>query len=179
MKDHVLKNFYTSVFAKYRLYNVMGTDESVQRNENIYTLTLLSKDEQYYESEIQQYYGTSMINYIDRTVVDSFKPNVAIGDKNELIISKSFELNICYIEVNNAKYACDFLKIVSGHTLSFNLKMFDNASMGVYISVPSPFSNLEDSDLGKFFDWQVTNDYTGSKQKWYMTVDDEETGFNY
>ena len=177
MKDHVLKNFYTSVFAKYRLYNVMGTDESVQRNENIYTLTLLSKDEQYYESEIQQYYGTSMINYIDRTVVDSFKPNVAIGDKNELIISKSFELNICYIEVNNAKYACDFLKIVSGHTLSFNLKMFDNASMGVYISVPSPFSNLEDSDLGKFFDWQVTNDYTGSKQKWYMTVDDEETGF--
>ena len=41
MKDHVLKNFYTSVFAKYRLYNVMGTNESVQRNENIYTLTVL------------------------------------------------------------------------------------------------------------------------------------------
>ena len=55
--------------------------------------------------------------------------------------------------------------------------MFDNASMGVYISVPSPFSQLENENIGDFFDWQVTNDYTGSKQQWYMTVDDEETGF--
>ena len=178
MKDHVLKNFYTSVFAKYRLYNVMGTDESVQRNENIYTLTLLSKDEQYYESEIQQYYSTSMLDYINRTVVAAFEPNVYITeDKEELVVNKNSELNICYIEINGAKYACDFFRVVSGHTLSFNFKMFDNASMGVYISVPSPFSELKSEDVGKFFDWQVTNDYTGSKQQWYMTVDDEETGF--
>ena len=179
MKDHVLKNFYTSVFAKYRLYNVMGTDESVQRNENIYTLTLLSKDEQYYESEIQQYYSdNSMIDYVRRTVIASLEPNVEIkSDTEALVINKNLELNICYIEINNAKYACDFLRVVSGHTLSFNFKMFDNASMGVYISVPSPFSQLEDENLDKFYNWQVTNDYTGSKQQWYMTVDDKDTGF--
>ena len=178
MKDHVLKNFYTSVFAKYRLYNVMGTNESVQRNENIYTLTLLSKDEQYYESEIQQYYSTSMLDYINRTIIAAFEPNVYITeDKEAIVVNQNAELNICYIEINGTKYACDFFRVVSGHTLSFNFKMFDNASMGAYISVPSPFSKLEDENVDDFFDWQVTNDYTGSKQQWYMTVDDEETGF--
>ena len=119
-----------------------------------------------------------MLDYINRTIVAAFKPNAYVTeDKSALVINKNVELNICYIEINGAKYACDFFRVVSGHTLSFNFKMFDNASMGVYISVPSPFSQLENENIGSFFDWQVTNDYTGSKQQWYMTVDDEETGF--
>jgi hypothetical protein len=49
MKDYVLKNFYTSVFARHRTYNLMGYNESIRRSENKKNYLLLSKEEQFYE----------------------------------------------------------------------------------------------------------------------------------
>lgn len=47
IQDYVLKNFYTSVYAKYRTYQLMSYGESVNRAENKKTLILLSKNKKH------------------------------------------------------------------------------------------------------------------------------------
>lgn len=47
IQDYVLKNFYTSVYAKYRTYQLMSYGESVNRSENRKTFVLLSKNKKH------------------------------------------------------------------------------------------------------------------------------------
>lgn len=168
-KDYVLKNYFTSVYAKNRTYNLMSYNESIVRAENKKMMLLLSKDNVYYENENRQFgfqrfsnedYLSRLLSFATPTErpksIDFFEGKQRI---NYGVITK-------YDNGNAVNYLSDMNEFVSGHSLCFNVRMFDNVSSGVYVAVREPEVNIS-----------VKNDFTGSVQKWHMMVDDAETGF--
>lgn len=167
MHDYVLKNYFTSVYAKHRPYNLMSYGESVYRSENKKMFLFLSKDKIYFENENIKFNFSNLKNgdYKEKLLLNCFYPSEDL----KYIIEKDSEnkINYGYFIFDNKKYVTDINCFVSGHSMCFNLKMYDNVSMGNYIS-----------DYMPEFDYtNVKNDFTGSVQEWYINVDDKETGF--
>ena len=163
-KNYVLKNYFTSVFARYRTYNLMSYSESVSRAENNKMLILLSKNKLYYEQEnnkfeFEAFENDDYIKQIFSFIIPTEKTNV----KN--LLENRGEINTGIISYGNNWYLTDVNKFVAGNSLCFNLKMFDNVSGGVYIKNLQPDYNFNYED-----------DFVGSVQDWYITVDDNETG---
>ena len=164
-KDYVLKNYFTSVYAKHRTYNLMSYGESVRRSENRKTTLLLSKDKAYYDDDVNR--GLEFEKFTDNYIClffDAFKPDNAPIYKDDF--NKDNIINYAYIKFKDKKYLSDLNAFVSGNSMCFNLTMFDNVSMGVFISDAEPEYKFE-----------IENDYVGSVQSWAMTVDNSETGF--
>ena len=169
-KDYVLKNYFTNVYAKHRTYNLMSYNDSIVRAENKKMMVLLSKDNAYYENENRQFefqkfndesYLSKLMSFAtpseEALSIDYFERKQRI---NYGVISK-------YTSSGFARnYLSDVNEFVSGNSLCFNLKMFDNVSSGVYIDEREPT-----------VDASVKDDFTGSVQKWHMMVDDTDTGF--
>lgn len=163
-KDYVLKNYFTTVFARHRTYSLMSYGESVRRAENKKLMLFLSKNKLFYENDNNQ-----------NIIFDNFeKNNLAMllaafyGDetpkyKEDFI--KNDLINYAYIKYDDKKYLSDLNLFVDGLSLCANLAMFDNVSSGVFISQPQPEYNFT-----------VEKDYVGSVQEWYMTVDEVRTG---
>lgn len=170
MHDYVLKNYFTSVYAKHRPYSLMSYGESIRRSENNKTLFMLSKDELYYEN-IEDYDKDDLIDKVFSFYKKSLKPDTYNVNKTP------DKINYGYIthELNDVVnyYATDVNAFVSGPSLCFNMSMYDNVSMGVYIKKAMP--DFSFSDVSSIID--ITGDYTGSVQDWYLAVDDTETGF--
>ena len=170
IKDYVLRNYYTSVWAKHRTYNLMPYEESVRRSENEKVFLFMSKDKSY--DEIEDYFNFSNFNGAEsndfyKVMMSAFSETKKITSKNLIDLSK--QINYGYFNVNNNYFLSDINSFVSGYSLCFNISMFDNVSAGTYISSPNPNLNLglieEDSDS-----------LTGSEQKWLLMVDSVETG---
>ena len=161
-KDYVLKNYFTSVYARHRPFNLMSYGESVRRSENKKMYVMLSKDNYYYENE-------NKIMKIDKTFIEKF---LSFFKETTLGISKgnfifNDKINYGYYTYENSKYASDVNAFVSGSSMCFNIAMYDNVSGGVYL----------DKDKKEPYMENVDDDYIrGSIQKWYITSD-EETGF--
>lgn len=178
-KNYVLKNYYTSVFAKYRTWSLMAFDESVKRAENEKQLLVLSKDAYYSD---------------DDTNITFFAKN-SNTDKIELLCSafspSPAPLTIDYFEnPNSINFGCIGLPLVvtnnngtqisreyfvadvnvftNGNSLCLNLKMKNNLSSGTFIKKFEPDINLLITD--------VQNDYKGTQQSNYMNVDSLSTG---
>lgn len=172
MKDYVLKNYFTSVYAKHRPYNLMSYGESVSRAENKKLFLILSKDKMFYEKEqnilnLKKNFNRkifSCFKWFETTNVPSIK-HFKFPDK----------INYGYFVINNEKYAADLNVFVHGNSLCFNSRMYDNVSSGVYIKKIEPFKGVIEYTYNWLIDPQ--NSYTGSLQSWHMTVDDIETGF--
>lgn len=177
-KDYVLKNYFTSVYAKHRPYQLMSYNESVYRSENKKIFLILDTDKKYIENNndnlsFSKFYDEQeenyeRINHIYK-ILSFFKENPLI---NKGIYINDEKINYGFFTFNGNKYASDINVFISGNSLCFNLKMYDNVSAGVYIKPTNiePFTNF----------WQflsVKDDVTGSLQDWYLTVDDERTGF--
>lgn len=197
MKDYVLKNYFTSVYAKHRPYNLMSYEESVTRAENKKVMFYLSKDNQYYEKNENSFLKFQNFEnsfYLDK-IFSAFNPTNeprTIGD----IINKD-KINYAFITANSPnydqdgniidysekEYSSDINSFVSGYSLCFNSKMYDNVSSGVYIKKSEPFNDdkYEDNDEynGGYMTWLIDpkSVYSGSLQTWHMTLDDIETGF--
>lgn len=160
-KDYVLKNYFTTVFSKHRPYNLLSYEESVIRAENRKMFLIFSKDELFYENE------NKIFDFDITKILSFFTQNPAISqDKN--FLSYPDKINYGYLTVKGEKYASDINTFVSGNSLCFNISMYDNVSGGVYISVREP-------DIVALGD--TKEDYSGSIQDWYLTVDNVETGF--
>ena len=141
-KDYVLKNYFTNVYAKHRTYNLMSYNDSIVRSENKKMMVLLSKDNAYYENENRQFefqkfndgdYLSKLMSFATPTEealsIDYFERKQRI---NYGVISK-------YTSYGSARnYLSDVNEFVSGNSLCFNLKMFDNVSSGVYIDEREP-----------------------------------------
>jgi hypothetical protein len=167
--DYVLKNYYTSVYAKHRTWNLMPYNESIRRSENKKMLLLLSKDKAYYEdfNDADITNSKFLISNIknNENVFDvlfsSFKSNELPEDMN--LIEKPHKLNYAYIKYapidintgnvlkdeNNKEiikyYLSDLNGFVSGNSLCLNIAMNDNISGGNYISKFRPnFNNYAD-----------------------------------
>ena len=181
-KDYVLKNYFTSVYARHRTWNLMSYGESITRAENRKTTMLLSKEKLYYEKE------NVFLKAIDEKLL--FSCFDVSNYNKDLVLQKDNKIDIGYICHNQENkegnksykyYLTDVNGFLSGYSLCFNLSTFDNISMGNYIKKPSPFAgqiiegkNFEDLDV-EFF--STKKDYTGSVQEWYSIVDDFETGY--
>lgn len=178
-KDYVLKNYFTSVYAKHRPYNLMSYSESVRRSENKKLSFLLSKDKLYYEN-IDNLFKFIHFNWSENDI--NYHPYIKIfsfAKPSEKLVSNNYytnpdKMNCGYIKFQDKRFLSDINAFVSGHSLCFNISMFDNVSGGVYVKKPIP-----DLDFTLPTDptEEVEGDYTGSLQDWHMMVDDIETGY--
>lgn len=168
-KDYVLKNYYTSVFSKIRPFAIASYDESVNRAENKKTYLLISKDKKYYENE--QTNNGLVFNDFKKSTIQTIA-SAFLGSERPIstnLFNYPDKVNYGIIEYNDQKYACDVNIFVHGNSLCFNLRPYDNTSAGIYIEKVSPF--------GETININTKDDYTGTRQAWYMTVDDFETGY--
>lgn len=154
-KDYVMKNYFTSVFAKHRTSNLLSYSESVIRAENKKMFLVLDKDKYIHESE-------KAISFKNFTTIPEFeilsglRPNERMTSKDDF--KKPNQINKGFFYKDNAAYISDVNRFVSGNSMAFNIQMFDNVSGGVFIKEKEPA-------------------VVGSKQDWYLLVDDIETGF--
>ncbi|WP_281512131.1 hypothetical protein [Mammaliicoccus vitulinus] len=164
-KNYVLKNYFTSVFAKYRLYNLMSYEESTYRAENIKKYLFMSTQKQYYENSITELSENSSQNDILCSYEDIIKRLVSAffesGEAKNNIIDKAV---ISYKGIN---YYADVNKFASGNSICFNTKMYDNVTMGIYIARPAPLF----AEITSFDNEVIKQQYTGSEQAWYFTAD--------
>lgn len=171
-KDYVLKNYFTSVYAKHRPYNLMSYAESVYRAENKKVFLLLDLDKKVIEKNNK---GLSFKNFSSQESdsdgsikkILSFVKETIVGEKMNFL--NKDKINYGFYELKGSKYASDVNVFTSANSLCFNLKMYDNVSAGIYVDV----ENLE-PDFQLF---NVKNDIIGGIQQWYLTVDNEKTGF--
>ena len=156
-KDYVLKNYFTSVNARHRPFNLLTYEESVRRSENKKMYVLMSKENYYVETE-------NKIIDIDISFIDKL---VSFYKETELGASKGdfrFEekINYGYYTYGGEYYASDVNAFASGNSLCFNITMYDNLSGGVYLDSEKYEPDME----------EVDEDYIrGSIQKWYLTSD--------
>lgn len=196
--DYVQKNYFTSVYAKHRTWSLMSYNESINRAENKRQILLLSTKDLFYEDPnnntftFNNFEGKDQTSGYYRELFSFFRPSEKKETKNYLYNEN--KLNYGIVVINNECYTADISSFVSGYSLCFNIKMFDNASMGVNIknietlNTNVLFSIWDKLDFkgfidyiksGAFFDGlgRVKDDYCGSSQEWALTVDDSETGF--
>lgn len=199
--EYVLKNYYTSVYARHRTWNLIPYSESVRRAENKKMMLLLSKEKLYWENFEEQsiknkVFSFSKFNLPISSIFSCFKATdkpVAIDYFNE-----DNKVNYGFLISNGKCYVTDLNVFSNGYSLCFNLAMNDNISGGVYIETINPhdefnsnydvnnkekFGIIDDviSNLDSLSDYllarDVKDDYTGSKQQWYNMVDNDVTGF--
>ena len=184
MKDYVLKNYFTSVYAKHRPYNLMSYGESIRRSENKRKILLLSKKENYYDGEeTLKFFDTDFLKKFFSAFQTSIKP-IKIDDfiNNDKINYGYMTAKVpIYDEEENftgnytsqeKMYVSDLNSFVSGTSLCFNISMYDNVSSGVYISKKQPFDEEDSSfkDVIKNYLGFTKSEYSGSKQSWHMMV---------
>lgn len=166
IQDYVLKNFYTSVYAKYRVNQLMSYGESVNRSETRKVLLLLSKDKKYKDEDTFFKITETALNGTQERV-ESREFFSAFSDQRE-----STDINNAIITVKNGKsYFVDEQTFTSGNNMCFNVSMPDNASGGNFIEkIVSEYQLLNGSPS------EEKDYYRGSTQEWYNIVDDDETG---
>lgn len=177
-KDYVLKNYFTNVYAKHRPYNLLPYSQSIIRAENRKQYLMLSKDTIYYDETNTGYNVNEPINF------DGFDNYVGvllscINPSLTPISIDKFEnqnkLNYGYITHTSGgvtkKYSNDINIFTSGYSLCMNISMWDNTTMGNYISDFEPTMNSNNlSNIPE-------DDRTGSVQSFYSVVDSKLTGF--
>lgn len=169
IKDYVLRNYFTSVWAKHRTYNLMPYSESIRRSENRKIFLYMSKNYSYDEiaSSFQFYnFGSNNVISFYDTMMSAFNETQKITSRN--LIDTSKQINNVYFKVNENYYLSDINSFVSGYSLCFNTTMFDNVSAGTYISNMEPEINISLDPN--------TDAKTGSEQKWWLMVDSSTTG---
>ena len=189
-KNYVLKNYFTSVYARYRTWNLMSYNESVQRSENIKNMILLDPEKSYYDGVSDSLFNnfSEKNDYISKVLsfLNGWTETNIVG---LLEYSVDDSIDSAYILKNNKKYAADMNSFVSKNSMCFNMRMFDNYSQGVFISKAEPFiATSYDPETGEpitnekwyekaFNFFNVHDDYSGSKQDWLSVVDSNVTGY--
>lgn len=155
-QDYVLKNYFTSVFAKLRTYNLASYEESVSRAENYKEYIVLSKGKAIFED------GTILRPYLDKYISCFSETNVPKSYK-----SYNFEdsVNFAFLEMNGKKSFSDVNVFCSGSSMCVNLKMYDNVTEGVQIK--SPEIDLEDDE----------EQIVGMTQKWSLAIKNPQDAF--
>lgn len=164
IQDYVLKNFYTSVYAKYRVNQLMSYGESTNRAENRKIIMLLSKNKKT-KNENGTFFDIRE-NNVDVSVAKFFSAFIP-NDIDETINNAQFSTPKI-----DAPFLVDCFKFCSGNIMVFNASMPDNASGGNTIEKWA-------TEYQKLMYAPSTKDskyYVGSTQEWYNIVDDSETG---
>lgn len=201
-RNYVLRNYFTSVFAKRRPFALASYEESVERQENKTIQLRFSPDSAYYQPESM----SKVANYSESTLIPTiltFYKATEYGESGEKIIANG--IDSCYYMVFPSKnfaydgqcgvFATDCQKFTSGNSACFSISMQDNASAGVFVSDWNPtlgsyIGNLFRSRYNTITAWnngfnltdadvEATSLLTGSKQNWLMFPVDPDTGELY
>lgn len=184
-KNYVLKNWFTSVYARYRTWNLMSYNESVKRSENEKNYIFWSEKESYYENKAQTLFNNyKEVHYALKEVLSCLVPWTIdnVSGIYEFAIDSKINCATIRGDIAGTAYLADLNAFVANNSLCFNIKTFDNFSQGVYISQAEPMIKKTDSDgteitpdswIKKTWDYFVepaTSDYSGSKQDYYSLV---------
>lgn len=184
-KNYVLKNWFTSVYARYRTWNLMSYNESVKRSENEKNYIFWSEKESYYESEAQTLFNNyKEAQYALKEVLSCLAPWTIdnVSGIYEFTIDSKINCATIRGDIAGTAYLADLNAFVANNSLCFNIKTFDNFSQGVYISQAEPMIGKADLSgkeitqknwIEKAWDYFVapaTSDYSGSKQDYYSLV---------
>ncbi len=153
-KDYVLKNYFTSVYAKHRTTNLIPFDESVIKAENKKVYLYLSK-EHYIVDNYLDIKFTQFDDFVEFDILSAFSPSELLTSKDDFKTPKKINSGMFY--KSGKGYLSDISRFVSGNSLGFNIKMYDNVSGGIYI---------KEKELSQ----------VGSMQDWFILVDDIDTG---
>lgn len=168
VNDYVLKNFYTSVYARYRTNQLMSYNESTTRAETRKVMLLLSKDKKFKDEEDTFFNITENGERVETKLLfsmfDENKDNIAI---NSAVISVWDESK----EQEKKHFYVDEQTFTSGNSLCFNVAMIDNASGGNFIE-----KYVSDFDLLLNKPSYDEKYIRGTSQDWYKIVNDIETG---
>ena len=166
IQDYVLKNFYTNVYAKYRVNQLMSYGESVLRAENKKVLLVLSKDKKQ-KNEEDTFFNikTPFVSNGNEFYSSDIK------DFLSAFSASSTEQHINTVELNK-QFFTECYSFSSGNIACFNFQMIDNITGGNYID------KWVSADYQLLLNHPSDNEdyYVGAKQKWLNVVDDDETG---
>ena len=168
-QQYVLKNYYTSVFAKYRTYNLMPYSQSVKRSENQKYYIYLSLENKTLEEKLS---GLELTNFKPLWLSGIFE---TIRDN---IDSRDNRINNAYYYVpyykvwhsdtssfsneTNGYFVGDFMSFSTGDSLVLNSTMIDNIVGGTYWE-------KADHEITWFDD--PTDDVRGTSQNQYYIAD--------
>ena len=184
-KNYVLKNWFTSVYARYRTWNLMSYNESVKRSENEKNYIFWSEKESYYENKAQTLFNNyKEVYYALKEVLSCLVPWTIdnVSGIYEFTIDSKINCATIRGDIAGTAYLADLNAFVANNSLCFNIKTFDNFSQGVYISQAEPMIDKADPYGNRIFkeDWikqpwsyftnPATSDYSGSKQDYYSLV---------
>ncbi len=200
-RNYVLRNYFTSVFAKRRPFALASYEESVERQENKTIQLLFSPDSARYQS-----YSTAanydlgnlvetILSFYERTKYDEDGNKIIANgvDFSYYMVFPSFDFSY---DGQCGVFATDCQKFTSGNSLCFSVAMTDNVSAGVFVSDWNPtlgsyLGNLMQAKLGSSIKlWKngfnlteeevkASDLVTGSKQSWFMFPVDPDTGELY
>lgn len=160
-REYVMKNYFTTVFAKYRTYSYASYNETVNRTENDKYLLTISNDHCVFEKD-----NNNLLNI--KSILSGFSESFV--DNNLNIVFKE-QINGGYFTFSDGKsYFSDVAQFVAGYSLCFNIKTFDSITNGNYISSLHCFDNGGHIPNGK-------NLYVGSSQEWYKMPIADNDGF--
>lgn len=131
-KDYVLKDYFTSVYAKHRTYNLMSYGESILRSENKHMFVLISKTKKKIVDKSLEGYFSNFDEDFLKTFL-SFFDSTANIIKYEGKIENINKLNYGYFKKGNQYFASDSNIFVSGTSICLNIAMRDNVTVGNYI----------------------------------------------
>ena len=169
-KDYVLKDYFTSVFARYRTYRLMSYGESIERAENKTTYVLLSKDKKFIDNNVDIVFSDFENTSFENELISFYRPTVT-EIKNVGKIDYKDKLDYGFFSKHSVLsgenlYITDSNIFVSGTSLCLNMAMRDNISIGNYIEemVNNYWQNEDDRYM------------VGATQDFASIVDDMKTG---
>ena len=166
-ESFVLKNFYTSVFAKHRLFNVLDYGSSLTRAENVKDIIFASKKKQYDIAPNFSYNSSNTSNFGLLDYLNFEKPT----DETQIINAGVMTFPIQRNSMRNTSYLTDINTFTCGNSICFNVKMFDNITMGNNID---PL-HLCGKVLGNIT-YSDDKNYRGTTQKLCTIYDEYNTG---
>lgn len=159
VKNYVLKNYYTSVFARYRTWSLMPYNESVDRSENRKFYLFWSTNASYYEGTdpLSGFWESPSDNVLGKGL-EALTSFIKTRDNDVSTGFLSFniptQLNTAYLstylyEEDGTPYkeqrnSVEMYVFTANNSLCFNMKTFDNYSAGTYISNFEPFIGARD-----------------------------------
>lgn len=161
-KDYVLKDYFTTVFARYRPFNLMSYGESITRSENKKIYFLISKTKSIKDRALGVNFSGFDTNFIKSFF--SFYNDTKIEAENR--INENEKINYGFFRKGSKIYTTDINVFVCGNSLCLNICMFDNITSGTYIS----------KIKNTYLSYDTSKYSIGATQKWINLVDDMTTG---
>lgn len=159
-KDYVMKNYFTTVFAKYRTYSYASYNQNVNRAETDKYMVVVSDDRCFYEKNA---FDSNLLGA--ENILSGFSESV-LGDDLNIYFPK--QINGGYFAFSDEReFFSDVNQFVAGYSLCFNIKTFGSITNGNFISTINCYDQKNVSG----------RKYVGSVQDWYVMPIAENDGF--